>query len=316
MAVKMIDSNFKSIVTGKKSILDLKHNDACKYKKWYNLYDIKSPVEDIRWIPEYRDIISDDINKSNSKESSKRMEFESLARILLAINKKKNKKYSKDLFLKGKEIQKNINHLKENQIMSDDEKYNYLDYKTLVKIRDRLPDKTYKDHLKKLVLALNTYIPPLRINLPNMIFWESEDMPPHDNNNYLWVDYEDDDIYYVINNDKVSKNHDREVLLFEDTNFMEGAKMTKMIFDSLSRFPRKYVLQCEFSKTPLNRRQYYSLLQSAAGHPINQNILRKAYINHYHNIVPKLSIFHKKLLAKYMRHSLPTAQLNYEYVNV
>jgi hypothetical protein len=86
MAVKMIDSNFKSIVTGKKSILDLKHNDACKYKKWYNLYDIKSPVEDIRWIPEYRDIISDDINKSNSKESSKRMEFESLARILLGAN--------------------------------------------------------------------------------------------------------------------------------------------------------------------------------------------------------------------------------------
>jgi hypothetical protein len=316
MAVNLIDNNFKDIETGKTLMDSLKEIDIPKYKKWYKRYGIDTPLYDILWITDMKDKIYKDINDSDLMDSSKRLEFEGLARILLAINKTRYKKYAKALFVESKEIQKQINNEKGNQQMTEEDKKTYIDYKTIVDIRDRLPDNNRDEHMKKLVLSLNTYIPPLRVNIPTMLIWKKDELPPNDNNNYLWV-HSNGDINFVINYDKITRYNDKnmELLPLNDYRFMEGTKMKKILLDSIERYPRKYVIEKNEGQS-MTPQEYYYFLRRAAHWPITQTMLRKAYVNHYYNISPKMNINEKKLLAKHMRHTISTATLNYESVNI
>ena len=319
MTVRLIDNNFRLIETQKTTMDELKDFDQIKYKQWHAKYGIKTDLNDITWIEQYKKIIYDDTHNSPLKESSKRMHLESLARILLGINKSKHKKLAKQIFLEGIEIQNTINQEKENQIMDEDDKSKYTNLKTLRRIQECMPDTTKEDNMKKIAISLNVLIPPLRNNLNDMLIWTQEGKPPIDSNNYMII--RPDYVSYIINYDKVSKDGEQVELLFKDRLYMEGVKMANLMIDSLKRFPRKYVIENN-KGAPHSHQSFHKMLQKAAERPINQNMLRKAYINYYYSGIQrngfyiKMSIKEKTELAMYMRHTKSTAERNYEFVNV
>ena len=102
-------------------------------------------------------------------------------------------------------MQQIIDKAGEDSEMTDQEKKNFVPYEDIVTVRDRLhaewlaDPKNLRLHMFQLILALNTMIPPLRLNWVDMEVWPHRLVngvprkpavtgPPPDNvkTNYLW----------------------------------------------------------------------------------------------------------------------------------
>jgi hypothetical protein len=59
---------------------------------------------------------------------------------------------------------------------------------------------------------------------------------------------------------------------------------------------------------------YYRILNTIIGKPVNQNAIRKAYINYYYNQELKLNMNDKNIISKYMRNSTNIAEKIYRKV--
>jgi hypothetical protein len=59
---------------------------------------------------------------------------------------------------------------------------------------------------------------------------------------------------------------------------------------------------------------YYRILNTIMGKPVNQNAIRKAYINYFYDQDLKLTANDKDIIAKYMRNSANIAEQIYKKV--
>jgi hypothetical protein len=130
-----------------------------------------------------------------------------------------------------------------------------------------------------------------------------------------------DDMELHIGNDKVVSKVGPVDLLFCDykskngSTFIQGNIVRDIIRQSYWKTPRQYVLTVPSDPTkPLSVSSYYRLLKLVVGGHINQNALRKAYINYWYNQNKKLTLNDKKIISKYMRNSPAVAESNYKKV--
>jgi hypothetical protein len=327
MSVQKIDNNviFDSIITGIKTEQELKDAGSKIVNTYYKNFKNKLKIDSngmLDWVPENIDKIIKICNNGN-KLSSIRIMLEALSNLLLLINKNKYKQLCKDLFIKGINIQKNIDEVKGDQEYTESEDAAKIDFIDLVELRRKYKNmKGDKNHIIYLLLCLNTYMPPLRLEYLNT---DTEAITFGNNQaNYITdhdINIDTDTMMLYINKDKVSNKVGPVELPFKNykskngTKFIFGDKMRKILRDSYITKPRKYVLSSFYDmNAPMSVNSYYRILNTIIGKPVNQNAIRKAYINYYYNQDLKLTINDKDIIAKYMRNSANVAEKIYKKV--
>ena len=155
-------------------------------------------------------------------------------------------------------------------MLSEAEKKNFVPYEKLVAKRDELyaqwlaNPKDLKLNMYHLILAVNTYIPPLRLDFvgmeiyPHRVGRESIAGPPPENTtNYLWETVPGH-WSIVVNRDKIenkrkAKNLPRKIMDLdtEVEGVTNGKKLQEIINMSLKVAPRNYVLIGIRTKQPM-----------------------------------------------------------------
>ena len=247
---------------------------------------------------------------TNWGASSKESLFFMIARFLMIDNP--NDKYVKLYQEAGfKLLQKNRDNENQNQ-QTENEIQNYKSHNYFIDILNSVnvdDIKTQIEHYKYLLLALLTYQPPLRTN-----FYVSakiiRSMKENDKtNNFIWITRKGSiKIFYIVNDDKVSKtkiyamNKNLSYIKLEDNNLI------KVINDSYEKYPREFLF--EINNKPISQTTYLNWLRKITEvSQINNDIMRSSYVNWFYEHNKKLS--DREKLAFQMRHSVLTSQRNY-----
>lgn len=251
------------------------------------------------------------IEKNNNwGSSSKESLFFMIARFLMIDNP--NDKYVKLYQEAGFKLLQE-NRAKENENQQDEKEIeNYKPHNYFIDILNSVnvdDIKTIIGHYKYLLLALLTYQPPLRTN-----FYVTakiiRSMKENDKtNNFIWISRKGSiKIFYIVNDDKVSKtkiyamNKNLSYIKLEDNNLI------KLINDSYEKYPREYLF--EINNKPISQTTYLNWLRKITEvSQINNDIMRSSYVNWFYEHNKKLS--DREKLAYQMRHSVLTSQRNY-----
>ena len=331
------------------------------YDSWYSYFKDNdktvlngNPRSDMSWINQNHEAVLkyiqdryiDEQHGRKYKPNTKRNHLQSFATVLLRLDKVKFREYIRDIYVKSFSYGEEAKVTVQNQQFSQEEQMNFVSYTELVEKREQLADLfdkikssqrpvNIKTHMQYLVLCLNTYIPPLRLDLLDMEIYRNKKAPPKNEINYLWIK-SPTDMTIVINQDKVSHHDEKkgeraEFKLSEkfeiknttyDFQITNGVKLMEILNDSLSSLKRDYVLiklQGYSSKStePMPASTYNQSILQALFKPRkpNHNMVRKAYINYFYNH-PKANLNDKKDIAFRMRHSYDTAAVNYIKLNI
>ena len=328
MSIKKIDDEviFNELVTGIKTEQELQHAGSKiinnNYKSWIKKLNIDSNGE-LEWINDkIQEIIY--ICLDTDKPSTSRIRLEALANILLLINKNAYKKISKKLFRRSIEIQQDISSVKDEQQYSEREEASKITYNDMVEMREQYKNK--KDNKSKmiyLILCLNTYMPPLRMEYMDndhnaIVFGCSDNNYIQDKLNFDGID----EMTMHIEHDKVSHKVgpiDLEFINHKTKNdilFINGEEMKNILRQSWASNPRRYVVHDTYDMNkPLTAKQYYRLMEQVFNKPVTQNSIRKAYINHFYDPLLKLTMKNKKIISMYMRNSVLTAESIYHKID-
>ena len=334
--IKLTDTSlFDDLVSNRKSTKSVKDFDLKQYEAWFNHFKPNTKQSNILWVVKYKQKIYDKYyNASDILDSTRRIHLESLARILLLIDKNKYRDFARDVFRYTLELQKEKDNQQNEGLMKQNELENFVCFTQLEEIADDLLQefikktelKTQSDdrlHMRTLIIGVNTYYPPLRMDWVGMEFYEGAKAPPVNKTNYLW---RHNGIYkIVINYDKIEhkrlkKNLAREIFdIPKNVPYINHDNFYLLMDHSFDLHPRKYVLiSTTANDEPMSRNSYYSHIKTALkdeGKVPRQNLLRKIFINHFHRdaLYPKkLNRTQKLDLARRQRHTLATTELNYE----
>jgi len=247
---------------------------------------------------------------TNWGASSKESLFFMIARFLMIDNP--NDKYVKLYQEAGFKLLQE-NRAKENENQQDEKEIeNYKPHNYFIDILNSVnvdDIQTKIGHYQYLLLALLTYQPPLRTN-----FYVSakiiRSMKENDKtNNFIWISRKGSiKIFYIVNDDKVSKtkiyamNKNLSYIKLEDNNLI------KLINDSYEKYPREYLF--EINNKHISQTTYLHWLRKITEvSQINNDIMRSSYVNWFYEHNKKLS--DREKLAYQMRHSVLTSQRNY-----
>jgi len=285
-------------------------------------------ISDITWVAKCFKQLKNFVqtHPGYTKDTTRRFQYETIAWILLSIDKHKHKEDSRWFWNEAMRLQDDIDKERDENLLSDDQLHNFVPYPDLLKEQQKwhkawlLDPKNKKLNLYHLLLALNTLIPPVRKNYHEMEFWRKKEAPPENETNYLWEQYPSR-WTMVINYDKVEnkrkvKGYDRQEFKIEDEikGVTQGKKLNEIINKSLIHYPREYVLTgIRTTDAPMNRNSYDKALFTIFKKHVTQNLIRKAYVNHFYG---KVSLGVKKQIAFRMRHSVQVAEQSYQKINL
>ena len=256
-----------------------------------------------------RNIMSIIENNNNWSDSSKEALLFTVSKYLKNFG---NQRYAKLYSQKAFEyMQKNRN--KENENKQDEKEIvNYRDHDYFENI---INDINYESintlvyHYQYLLLCLLVLQPPLRTNfyISAKIIRSIKDND-HENNFILINKRGKNKVYYIVNNDKVSKtknysmNKDLSKINILDENLIE------LICKSYEQYPRTYLF--ELNNKSITEGTYLSWLRSITRvEYINNDMMRSSFINWFYDNNKDLG--KREKLSTDMRHSVMTAQRNY-----
>lgn len=144
-------------------------------------------------------------------------------------------------------------------------------------------DKSRGTHFGKLILDLNLKQAPLRLELVSFdIIYNKNDNIKKDQN-YLLID--GNDMYYIINNDKVSSKIENKPIKLSD-------EASKCILESLKIYPRNYLLTNATNEKKCSKMTYHTTYLRSILFPdvpsMSQNVFRRAYVSHHLKDASKL----------------------------
>ena len=314
-----------------------------QYQTWYNA--LKSELNlsnkpNITWLikhwPRVRKLIDDRVRSGKYKPNTKRIHQDALSHMLLFIDKKKYRELTRPWWLDSINISKKYEVERQDNELTADQQLNFVCYPELVRQRDILYDewqanpKNKKLNMYHLILAMNTYIPPLRLNVNHMHVWRQRKPPPKDNINYLW-ERQAGLWARVIQNDKIEGSRQKSAAKFGKVAEREifdveealpklpgaGKKLNQIITQSFEVFPRNYVLTAVRSEAgrPMGDSSYASALKNMfKPRKPTQTLLRKAFVTYFHQL-PGMTYNNKNKIASRMRHTTQVAEKSYFKVN-
>jgi hypothetical protein len=185
-----------------------------------------------------------------------------------------------------------------------------------------------KWNMRHLILAVNTYVPPLRLTAIEMIVWRSRKQPPVDDQNYIW-EHRKDNWAFVIGWDKIEskrrkaakkrgKDVKRDIFLLDEE--LPGLKgqgkiLNRIITQSLKAYPRTHLFIGIRNKQQMSPISYaQALTHIFKPKSVTQTLLRKSFVNHFYR--QGLSYENLTKLASRMRHSVNFAQQSYMKLNI
>lgn len=286
-------------------------------------------VSDITWMAKCFDKMKTFVqtHPGYTKDTTRRFQYETIAWVLLSIDKRKHKEDSRFFWNEAMRLQDAIDKARDDNLLTDEQLQNYVSYTELLAMQQKwnkawLADpKNVKLNIYHLLLALNTLVPPVRKNYHEMQFWTDKKKPPPVNKtNYLWEQYPSRWTmvinYDKVENKRVAKGYERQEFKLEDEikDVTDGKKLNDIINKSLIYLPRDYVLVGVKNKdAPMNSNSYDTALKSIFGKKVTQNLIRKAWVNHWYGIS---SLAIKKQISYKMRHSVQVAEQSYQKINV
>ena len=341
---------FAEIKTGLSTTSGLAQYEKQKLSSLYNQFralDMFSltPADktQLGWVAANWMAILDYVNKTyvppKFAPSTLRGYIEAIANTLLAVDKSKYKNVVRPLFNTGLSMQQIIDKGREESTMTEQEMKNFVPFEDLVKERERLYAEWMKQpnnlklHMFELILAFNTLVPPLRLNLPGMQIFPPRTVdgvarkvtefkePPENNTNYVY-EYEAGKWAYCINQDKIQNKRDksgkgRQIMKFEDEikDVTNGKLLNSIINKSLDVMPRNHLLIGIKTKLPMIVTSYDSALgEMFKPKKPRQNLIRKSYVNFWYR--KELSFGVLKEIADHMRHSVAVGLGSYKKIGI
>ena len=366
---KKIDNaeEFAKIPTGYTTKEGLATTDIMRYDRLYNAlhqkFKISTPQDNILWIGTHRleieKYITDYYSEANGlNPNSAGSYYNSLANILFHIDKNKYKTDCNRLIIKSKTRQIIADEQGNNGLLTEKQLQNYVSYSDLCAKRDiwikrwfdlrpekkaTIPFKGKNKPIQSfelrqaiifsLILACNTYVPPIRKNIEDMKFYYGNKNPEQKTQqNYVWrINQNHYTIvmnYDKVENSRIAKNAPREIFNLNiemadsrGTPITNGKRLSELIEMSLEDFPRNYLL-CNLTDDegngPMSGSSFNNSLKIMFKPKApTQNILRKAYVNFIYNHPDFRYMPHSFLesVARSMRHTVATAMRKYRKTN-
>jgi hypothetical protein len=174
-------------------------------------------------------------------------------------------------------------------------------------------------NLHHLLIAVNTYIPPLRRQWPKMKLHTGKEEPEGETKqNYLW-EKNPGEFSVVINHDKIenkrkANNVPRQIMELTDeiAGVTNGAKLNKLLVLSFKDYPREWVFPGTNTDKALSFGGWDTMLATmfkSGGQQPTQNVFRRAYVNYWHTKISKKNVWAK--IADRMRHTWMLAVAKY-----
>lgn len=226
----------------------------------------------------------------------------------------------------GKEYTKKLNEKEKHNLQSENEKKYFMSYVELNELKKFYSD--YKNNLELmnrfLLLSMLTDQPPLRTSTyytMKLIIDNENNIILDKKTNYIFVRNDNANYsgYYYIQNDKHSNNtHIKKKRAQNNDENDEGKiEISHVLAENI--YKSYFIKQRENMFYSINNyHDMISLLRrTTKNEGLTFNMCRSAYKNHFHIIHNKnTSVLEKELLAKQMRHSTSTAEINYYKVDV
>ena len=226
-------------------------------------------------------------------------------------------KYSKLYSEKGFEYMKKNREEEAKGQQTEKEKINYRDHEFFVEILNSMnydEIQTLNKHYEYLLLSMLILQPPLRTDFyVSSQFIRTNDENDH-KHNFIRIDRKGGKIkvYYIVNNDKVSKTKVYAVNKELSKIKIENQKLSDLINDSYVKYPRKYLF--EIKEKPVSQVTLLSFLKKITKiDGINNDMMRSSYINWYYK--NNKSLKDRETLAYQMRHSVLTSMRNYQKID-
>lgn len=346
-------AQFAEIKTGLKTTSGLKRYEIDKYNSLFNqfreqgLFGLTAADKGkLSWVADNLSEIEKYVKATyippKYKPSTLRGYLEALANILLAIDKDKFKEVVRPMFNTGLSTQQLIDKATQESKLSEQEQSDFVTFPELVKVRDLMHSEWLKNpndlklNMYQLILAVNTYIPPLRLDWVDMNVYPPRLLagkpvppatymmatpPPINKMNYLW-EQSPGHWAIVINHDKIEGKREkkglaRQVIALDEEipGVTNGKRLSEIINKSLEVQPRNFVLIGIKNKGEMSVSSYDAALATMfRPRQPRQNLLRKAYINYWHS--QNLPTGKLNEIAFRMRHTLGVAMGSYRKINI
>ena len=252
------------------------------------------------------------LNNSNWSDSSKERLLFVVSRYL---HNNKKFRYSNIYQKKGIEFIKKSQDKEYKNDLDEKEKLNFREHNYFVDILNSIDYETLHsltEHYRYLLLALLTYQPPLRTSFyttAQFLRYEKENDKIH---NFVYIMRRGKvKVQLIVNDDKVSKT--KSYAMDKNLSFIKviDEKLVKIINDSFIKYPRTYLF--EMNEKPITSQLLLTWLRKITRvSEINVDIMRSSYITWYYSNHPRYG--DREELSKMMRHSVPTAEKNYNKI--
>jgi len=277
--------------------MEFTKNESEKFSTWKNQISDLNKISDLK---KHHEKVYEMIKSNYTNENSIKTHLLALGSILKKIKGpiKAIKKYNNEAVI----INNNIVDILKNNEPDEKRCENFVSSKELNKKRKSLEFFTSnKENIQHLILSLYTLQPPIRMNYLDVKIYDDNDKGD-DNENYI-VRNKNKFVFYL-NDDKVIKSHGPIILPF-------SGGLNSIIKKSLKDYPRDYLLSVPTDPSKGITKITFERLLNEVFEPKNVgiDIIRSAYIIDFYS--KKKSVKQKEELAKLMRHSKSTAELNY-----
>lgn len=244
----------------------------------------KYPSTNLNWLKDHPTQVYNLVINAYSNLNSLKTHLNNLGVVLRdKLRKKKDSKKFIDQAVKFNEQQR------EEKLNKDDD--NIMDDSCFIPVQDLInkyqelklqyqQDPTNIRLMNKLlIVGLNTYQPPLRRNINDMVITKTiQNLSKRQN--YLFVNENDNTkTRYIINNDKVSSKVNSKK--FNELQLGQTAR--DIVLETLKNVPRKYLItQITNKDKPMSKQSYSKQIQEIFkehGCSVSQNSLRKSYVS-------------------------------------
>ena len=188
----------------------------------------------------------------------------------------------------------------------------FVEFENIEKIRDSLHDQWTSDlsnnklNILHLLFAINTYNPPIRSNIYDIPIERTKLRGKADFKNYTYRD--SDGLWHlrIFQTQKMRKNN-YDHIIGQLIKHDKSKNISKLINESLDKFPRKYLLSSWTDKTkPLNTKTISAELKK---YNVSIDIFRNSFVSNLYASNP--SLLQKEQNAELMLHDIGIEELAY-----